>query len=131
VIRRTSDGVRVDWHCDVPDGICAAIDRDDLAEALGALVENAARHAGSEVRISARCDDGQVSLSVRDDGPSIPPEQIEMVIERGARADLSGPGTGLGLAIAADIAMTAGGGLSLHPLESGLDAQLVLPGGSP
>ena len=127
VISRTADGARLDWLIEVPRDLIACADADDLTEALGALVENAARHAQGQVRIDARRASDQVVLSVTDDGPGIPPGRIEALMERGARADTTGPGSGLGLAIAAEIAAGCGGLLSLHHAEPGLEARLSLP----
>ena len=127
VISRTADGARLDWLIEVPRDLIACADADDLTEALGALVENAARHAQGQVRIDARRASDQVVLSVTDDGPGIPPGRIEALMERGARADTTGPGSGLGLAIAADIAAGCDGLLSLHHAEPGLEARLSLP----
>ena len=128
VIRRTPDGERIDWRVEVPGGCAVRIDPDDLTEALGALIENAARHAGGVVTIAARATPGaKVTLAVRDDGPGIPAERIEGLTARGARLDTSAPGSGLGLSIATEIAEAAGGRLVLAPLARGLEARLELP----
>ena len=125
VVQRTPAGARLEWHLDVPNGLVAALDPGDLTEALGALVENAARHADSEVRILAAGADGTVRLTVRDDGAGIPPDRIEALTQRGARADERR--TGLGLAIAREIAEAAGGSLRLANAAPGLAADLRLP----
>ncbi|MFC2969666.1 sensor histidine kinase [Acidimangrovimonas pyrenivorans] len=128
VIRRTPEGARLDWSTDAPESCAVRLDPDDLTEALGALIENAARHAEGTVRISARAAaDETVTLAIRDDGPGIPPERIEGLMARGARLDTSAPGSGLGLSIASEIAEAAGGRLVLAPLARGLEARLVLP----
>ena len=54
VLRRTRDGARLDWEVETPPGLLARIDPDDLTEALGALLENAARHAAAP-RPGGRC----------------------------------------------------------------------------
>jgi signal transduction histidine kinase len=97
----------------------------DLAEALGAIAENAARHARSCVTLSARRAEGRVMVSVADDGPGIPAHRRAELIARHGRADETG--TGLGLAIAADIAEAAGGELRLSDAAPGLVVTLVLP----
>ena len=127
VVRRTGEGARCDWQLDLPGGLVAAADPDDLTEALGALVENAARHARARIVISARAEAGQIAISVRDDGPGIPPDRIEALMARGARADTSGKGSGLGLAIARDIAEALEGRLTLHASDPGLEARLTVP----
>ena len=72
VLRRTPDGARLDWEMAVPVGLAAALDPADLAEAVGALAENAARHAASSVRIAACAEGCTLRLTVSDDGPGIP-----------------------------------------------------------
>ncbi|MGC2776590.1 MAG: ATP-binding protein, partial [Bradyrhizobium sp.] len=82
-------------------GLRVAIDRTDLAEVLGNLLENAARHAASTVRIVTTAS--PLVVTVEDDGPGIPAAQIGRVLERGGRLDEQGPGSGLGLAIVQDV----------------------------
>ena len=127
VVSRTADGAGVDWHIKVPEGLIAAADPDDLTEALGALAENAARHARSKVQIIGRRAGEKLVLSVVDDGPGIPNDQITALMARGARADTGGSGSGLGLAIAAEVADALQGELTLHSDNTGLEARLTLP----
>lgn len=125
VLRRTPDGARLDWHQDIPQNVAVALDEADLAEALGALAENAARHARSKVSFTARTMGGFLHLTIADDGAGIPQSQREILIRRYARADETG--TGLGLAIASDIAQAAGGMLTLEDAAPGLAASITFP----
>jgi signal transduction histidine kinase len=125
VLRRTPDGTRLDWQLDIPPGLSVALDDSDLAEAMGALAENAARHARSKVALSARAAKDGLHLTITDDGAGIPQAQRDVLMRRHARADESG--TGLGLAIASEIARAAGGTLTLDDAAPGLAATLVLP----
>lgn len=127
VLRRTRDGDRIAWELDAPPGLAARIDADDLTEALGALMENAARHASGAVRVSVRRADGMVAISIVDDGPGIPEPELARLTSRGARLDTDGPGAGLGLAIAREIAEATGGSLSLENARPGVAAVLRLP----
>ncbi|MGE5267531.1 MAG: sensor histidine kinase [Deltaproteobacteria bacterium] len=104
VVRKTPDGAARSWRIDVPENLRVIIHPDDLAEAIGSLVENAARHARSRVVISSRCEADWIALCIADDGPGIPHEHQSDVLARGRRLDVTRPGTGLGLAIASDIA---------------------------
>lgn len=92
----------------VQDGLCATFDREQIMRVVQNLLENTVRHAGpGVVEVSARADGEFLSLSVRDHGPGLKPEDLERVFERFYQADasrtrdLSGTkGSGLGLAIA-------------------------------
>ncbi|MCI5112832.1 MAG: HAMP domain-containing histidine kinase [Marivita sp.] len=125
VLRRTPDGAELDWRQGIAPGLSVALHEADLAEALGALAENAARHAKSTVAISAQTDGSHLLLSVADDGDGIPETRRAALMQRHARADETG--TGLGLSIATDIAQAAGGDLMLTSAEPGLRATLRLP----
>ena len=127
VLQRTPGGQRLAWQVDVPDDLVLAIDAADLSEALGALAENAARHAAGRVEVGAVVMGAQARVTVRDDGPGLPADRRAAMMARGVRADETGPGTGLGLAIAAEIAEAAGGVLELEEAGPGLSATLVLP----
>lgn len=126
VVARTGTAAELDWTLELPEGLTVAADPADAAEALGALIENAARHARGRVRITARERATTVAIHVADDGPGIPSDRIAALMQRGARADTRG--SGLGLAIAADIAEALGGALELGAADiGGLEARLTLP----
>jgi len=125
VLRRTPDGAELEWRQLIPQGLLAALHEADLSEAMGALLENAARYARSAVMISADTKSDRLLLTIADDGPGIPEAKREALLRRHARADEAG--TGLGLSIASDIAQAAGGLLMLDSAGLGLIATLVLP----
>ncbi len=126
VIERTPEGRRLGWNIDIPSGLLARIDPEDLTEALGNLVENAARHAVDAVTVSAGIVDGAVALSVKDDGPGIPQARVAEAMKRGGRLDSSGS-AGLGLAIVGDIAEAWGATLSIDNPERGCQVTLRIP----
>jgi signal transduction histidine kinase len=126
VVRRTPDGARLDWAVKLPPNLQARIEPDDLAEALGNLVENAARHACRTVEITGHDDAGIAVIAIRDDGPGIPEGQLADALKRGGRLDSSDSGTGLGLAIVSDIAAAWGATLKLENTGGGLLAELRL-----
>lgn len=127
VVQRTPEGERLDWIVEVPDGLTAAIDRDDLSEAAGNLIENAARHARHTVTVAAETTPATVVLVVSDDGPGIPADQLDEALRRGGRLDERGSGAGLGLAIVTDIIESWGGTLKLENAGPGLTARVSLP----
>jgi signal transduction histidine kinase len=124
VVRRTPNGQRLTWSVDAPGELLARIDADDLAEVLGNLIENAARHAQSRVRVSGCTDGNYTVITVADDGPGIPPDRLAEALSRGGRLDASRSGTGLGLAIVSDIVEAWGARLSLENAMPGLKANL-------
>ncbi len=102
--------------------------REDLDELLGNLVDNASKWAKSRVEIRSSVDEGQVVVTVDDDGPGLAPELRNTVLQRGVRADEAAPGSGLGLAIVADLVELYGGSIALgsSPLR-GVRATMRLP----
>ena len=108
------------------------VERQDLDEMLGNLVENAAKYGGGRVFVTVEPKDHVVDILVEDDGGGIPEPQRELLFARGARLDTTGkPGTGLGLAIVKDVAEIYGGRVTLEESEDlgGLLARLTLPSG--
>lgn len=126
VIERTPQGAKLSWSIDVPAGLLARIDAEDLTEALGNLVENAARHAAQDVTLKAGVCDGAISVSVIDDGAGIPAELAQDALKRGGRLDASGS-AGLGLAIVGDIMESWGGAVAIQSQKPGCHVTLRLP----
>lgn len=127
VLRRTPEGAALDWQIDIAPDLHLRMDPDDLTEAIGALAENAARHARSRVIIRARPKAGMVAIRLDDDGPGAPAEALADLGRRGFRADQRAGGQGIGLAIVADIVEAARGGLSFANGGPGLTVLLTLP----
>lgn len=107
------------------------IERQDLDEILGNLIENAAKYGGGSVFVTIDNDPGseQCLIWVEDDGTGIPEAERIRIFDRGARLDTGKPGTGLGLAIVRDVAEIYGGGVTLSESEDlgGLLVELALP----
>jgi signal transduction histidine kinase len=101
-----------------------------LRRILANLIDNALSF-GSDVRLQVHARADQLVLAVVDNGPGIPPDQLENVLKpfyrvEGSRNRSTG-GTGLGLAIAHQLAMAMGAELSLrNRSEGGLEARLTL-----
>ena len=109
------------------------VERQDLDEMIGNLVENAAKYGGGRVFVTVEqsAASGTVDILVEDDGRGIPEAERGTIFDRGARLDIDKPGTGLGLAIVRDVAIIYGGMISLEESEDlgGLLARLTLPAG--
>jgi signal transduction histidine kinase len=129
-VDRLYEGVTIDIAGDHDAQV--RVERQDLDEMLGNLVENAAKYGGGRVFVTVSPRGHTVDIEVEDDGPGIPPEKRSELFSRGARLDTTGkPGTGLGLAIVRDVAEIYGGSVSLAESEDlgGLLARLTLPAG--
>jgi signal transduction histidine kinase len=129
-IDRLYENVTVDIAGD--HRVQARVERQDLDEMLGNLVENAAKYGGGRVFVTVEPKGEMVDIEVEDDGPGIPENLRDQLFTRGARLDTTGkPGTGLGLAIVRDVAEIYGGTIHLEQSEDlgGLLARLTLPSG--
>jgi signal transduction histidine kinase len=129
-IDRLYEEVTVDIAGD--KGAQVRVERQDLDEIVGNLVENAAKYGGGRVFVTVERHGGMIDIIVEDDGPGIPEADRGQLFTRGARLDTTGkPGTGLGLAIVRDVAEIYGGRIALEESEDlgGLLARLTLPAG--
>ncbi|WP_321163227.1 HAMP domain-containing sensor histidine kinase [Sphingomonas sp. Leaf10] len=108
--------------------LSVAVDAADLDELAGNLIDNAARHARSAVRVTAVRDGGFAVLRVSDDGPGIAEVDRVRATDPGVRLDERGDGHGFGLAIVRDLAALYGGRLVLGEADGGgLVATVTLP----
>jgi len=116
----------------------ARVDRDRVALALDALVDNAVKHtgAGDRIELAASRRNGTVRVAVSDSGAGIPSESAERIFDRFARADSSrsreAGGVGLGLAIVKAIAEAHSGTVHLRSSPGGGSTfELALPVSGP
>jgi signal transduction histidine kinase len=105
-----------------------AVDRDDMLELLGNLLDNAAKWGRSRVIVTLSDGPG-LHLTVEDDGPGAPEGELGRLATRGVRLDESTGGTGLGLSIVRAIVNEYGGSLTLgrSPALGGFLAEVQLP----
>jgi signal transduction histidine kinase len=92
-------------------------DRDALGRVVANLLDNAVRHAGTQVRLTVAPDGAYAKISVADDGPGIPVAERERVFDRFTRLDDARSrdegGSGLGLPIAREIVEAHGGRIDI------------------
>jgi signal transduction histidine kinase len=109
---------RVPVRADITERCMVIADPDALRRLLVNLLDNAVRHAASQVCVSVSGEAGWAVLTVTDDGPGIPAADLERVFGRFARLDnardrTGEEGAGLGLAIVRSTAEAHGGSASL------------------
>nr|WP_239018179.1 HAMP domain-containing sensor histidine kinase [Sphingomonas flavalba] len=126
-VSRLYETVRLDM--DGRKDLAVRVERQDLDEMLGNLIENAAKYGGGSVFVTVGADSGFVDIAIEDDGLGIPEEKRERLFQRGERLDTTKPGTGLGLAIVRDVAEIYEGSVALEESEDlgGLLVRLRLP----
>jgi len=100
---RTPEGENIKFESHIEPGLTARIERDDLDEILGNLLENAVKHTAKTVRIRGYGTQSATRLEIEDNGPGIAGAQLEAVTDRGKRLDSAATGAGLGLAIVNDV----------------------------
>lgn len=117
---------------DLPIRITAA----DAQIVLANLLDNAMRHApaGTGIELAGGRKGGRAWIEVRDEGPGLPPDELEAVLQRfyRVRGDQT-EGTGLGLSIVRLLIERAGGQVRLSNRNGrpGLIARLELPEADP
>jgi len=129
-VGRLYQNVRIDVTG--PRDLAVHVERQDLDEMLGNLIENAAKYGGGSVFVTVGAQAGFVEFLVEDDGAGIPEGERGRIFDRGARLDTGKPGTGLGLAIVRDVAEIYDGTVGLEESEDlgGLLVRLRLPAAS-
>lgn len=118
-------------HAEIDPALVVRVEREDLDEMVGNLLDNACKWARHQVHVSVTSDADSIRILVDDDGRGVPAEKRVEVFKRGVRVDQNAPGSGFGLAIVSDLADIYGGAITLtdSPL-GGTRAVLTLPGRS-
>lgn len=129
LFRRAPGARGLELEISVEPGLTVPVDRQDIEEVLGNLLENALKWRKRAVRLAARSEDGAVVIDIDDDGPGIPATQRAEALRSGVRLDISAPGSGLGLAIADDLVSAYDGTIALEkaPELGGLRVTVRLP----
>lgn len=104
------------------------IDREDMLELLGNLLDNAYKWANKKIIIRVEINT-QLHIFIEDDGPGAAPEKIDALARRGVRLDEKTEGHGFGLAIANDIVSDYGGEIKFSHSSTmgGLRTDIKLP----
>lgn len=114
----------------VPDDLLWTLDRDQVSQAIWALLQNAAEAASADparpaqVSLSARVAEAGLEIEVDDNGDGVPPDSIDRIFRpfHTTKPD----GTGIGLSLARQIVHAHGGSLTLEPKPTTV-LRMVLP----
>ena len=109
--------------------LSAAVDPEDFAEIVSALLDNAGKWAAGRVDIAWSRQGRRAVILIDDDGAGLAAAERERVFAIGERLDDTVSGSGLGLAIARDLALLYGGSVRLEdaPGRRGLRVLVELP----
>ena len=119
-LRPIADDKQITILMDLDEGCSIRGSVDRFRQMMVNLIENAIKYSDKDSRIwvNAKDKDGQLTISVRDEGIGIAPEHHDRLFERFYRVDKSrskkAGGTGLGLSIVKHIAVLLGAKLSVE-----------------
>ena len=104
------------------------IDREDMLELLGNLLDNAYKWANQRVNITVAIN-SELTICIEDDGPGTDPSQFQQLDKRGVRLDETKKGYGFGLGIASDMVREYRGTLSFSTSNTlgGFRVDITLP----
>lgn len=113
---------------DVPENVISPVDREDMLELLGNLLDNAYKWAKHKITLTVKID-SELHIYIEDDGPGADPEKISEISKRGVRLDERIQGHGFGLAITTDIVNDYSGSISFIHSDNlgGFKADITLP----
>nr|WP_314261303.1 HAMP domain-containing sensor histidine kinase [uncultured Devosia sp.] len=120
----------------VEEGVHLHANRELIGQAMVNLLENAVKYAKPDgegqgrIMVGLRRDNGRVLIEVADNGPGIPAEERQRVLQRFVRLEKSRsePGSGLGLSLVNAVTSLLGGSFRIEDNEPGVRAVVDLPG---
>ncbi len=102
-LQRTPAGKEKKFQINCPHHLHVQIDKDDMSEVLGNLLENAVKYAHHTIKVDVLLKGESVKFQITDDGVGISDSLRDIAQERGVRLDEAITGSGLGLAIVNDV----------------------------
>ena len=112
----------------LPENIICPVDREDMLELLGNLLDNAYKWAVHKIVLTVDID-SELHICIEDDGPGADSEKIDELSKRGVRLDEKVQGHGFGLAITADIVNDYNGSINFEQSANlgGFKTDIKLP----
>ncbi len=127
ILKRSPSGERLRFEIDGPNTETVPMDPADFRELICNLLENAVKCATAEIRVRWKRNEDGLRLTISDDGPGVPEQELGNLTRRGWRLDMASPGSGLGLSIVREIVDVYRIGFMLRnrKADSGLEAELL------
>ena len=116
LLKRIYSDKPINIEASYPQTVIQNLDRNDMMELLGNLLDNACKWAKHKIVCRIEVTDF-VTVIVEDDGIGVTEEQLDKLTQRGSRIDESLPGHGLGLSIVNEIVELYQGSLQLDDSE--------------
>jgi len=114
MMKRNNNELRLDVAADLPPVHASA---DEITQVVLNLLSNANAHThGGEVALTARLEQGSITVTIDDTGQGIEPELLPRVFERGVT---DGGGAGIGLDICQKVIVSHGGNISIENRPTG------------
>ena len=120
----------IQFVSDYPDNQTLPLNKDDLMEIMGNILENTYRFADQSILFKVTNIDNQIMVEISNDGPAIDSNTSQSLFQRGVRADQQNPGTGLGLALCDEIIHSYKGAIWFETPEDpsmGVSLRILLP----
>ncbi|HEY0933712.1 MAG TPA: HAMP domain-containing sensor histidine kinase [Trebonia sp.] len=133
LLRRWRPAASRRWRVGTLESVTVRADRERLALALDALIENAVRHTSSDdaiqLAVIGSAPDGPARLVVTDTGTGIAADQLAFIFDRFRTGDNGrSRGTGLGLPLVAAVAAAHGGTINVRSKpDEGSEFELLIP----
>jgi len=85
------------------NNVAIKADETDIMEMVGNLLDNACKAADSKVLVALKNEGNWAVLTIDDDGPGVPSDKKQALLERGTRLDTYADGQGIGMALVSDL----------------------------
>ncbi len=109
----------IHWQLELDEDCFFYGDDHDLMEIIGNLADNACKYGHQQVRICLYRQRKFCCLRIEDDGPGVPQQQYQQILQRGVRLDRRTPGQGFGLALVKEIIDACQAELKISPSSLG------------
>jgi signal transduction histidine kinase len=115
-------------NIDIPEDLKVQVDREDMLELLGNLLDNAWKWANETINIKVSIIDN-ITIIIEDDGAGANLDSLNELAQRGVRLDESVSGYGFGLAISSDLIRDYEGSLKFSHSEllGGFKVEIQFP----